>query len=687
SLSYPGFAGGMIAKFLSSSTADGHNPYRVLREGFEWEVADSDEPWASIGYWGDHQVIYLLRLLESAQRHRPGSLKHLLTRPVFTYADVPYRIRPYASLLDDPHETIDFDAEASAAALDRAARQGSDGLALLGADGAVVRANGSEKLLVVALAKLANFIPEAGIWLNTQRPEWNDGNNALVGNGVSVVTLCYLRRYLAFVKDLFATIEGGGAEVAAEVALFLTEVRSALEAHAGSLGGAISDRDRRALMDALGEAGSRYREGIYAAGFSGGRTTVTADALTGFCDLALRHIDHSIRVNRRADGLYHSYNLMRIVDDGVEFRHLQEMLEGQVAVLSSGVLAIEEAIALLDALRASDLYRADQASYILYPNRDLPRFLDKNLVPSEAVERSALLRAMLAEGDTSVVERDVDGDVHFHASFSNAGFLSQALDRLESGAHGDAARAERGRILDVYEEVFDHRSFTGRSGTFYKYEGLGSVYWHMVSKLLVAVDEVWVDALSRGVDAARVARLAAHYREIREGIGVHKSPSDYGAIPTDPYSHTPAFAGAQQPGMTGQVKEDLISRFSDMGVVVADGRIRFVPERVNGEFLETPGALDYVAADGTEARLDLEVGTMGYTLCQVPVVLHRSGDPRVEVTRVDAKPVETTAVKTSAVGTTGLVTTGLVLGEAASAAVFDRSGEIARFDVFLGAVD
>ena len=29
--------------------------------------------------------------------------------------------------------------------------------------------------------------------------------------------------------------------------------------------------------------------------------------------------------------------------------------------------------------------------------------------------------------------------------------------------------------------------FTGRSGSFFAYEGLGSIYWHMVSKLLLAV--------------------------------------------------------------------------------------------------------------------------------------------------------------------------------------------------------
>ncbi len=32
--------------------------------------------------------------------------------------------------------------------------------------------------------------------MNTRRPEWNDANNALVGYGLSMVTLCYLRRFL-----------------------------------------------------------------------------------------------------------------------------------------------------------------------------------------------------------------------------------------------------------------------------------------------------------------------------------------------------------------------------------------------------------------------------------------------------------------------------------------------------------
>ncbi|MCK7481714.1 MAG: hypothetical protein M0C28_34500 [Candidatus Moduliflexus flocculans] len=53
----------------------------------------------------------------------------------------------------------------------------------------MLHANLAEKLLTLLLAKLVNFVPEGGIWMNTQRPEWNDANNALVGKGLSVVTL------------------------------------------------------------------------------------------------------------------------------------------------------------------------------------------------------------------------------------------------------------------------------------------------------------------------------------------------------------------------------------------------------------------------------------------------------------------------------------------------------------------
>ena len=93
-LSFPAFLPNMIAKFVNASTVDGFNPYRISRDGIDWEVLDPENPWSGIGYWGDHQIIYLLRLLEQLRRTAPGTLESLLTAAIFTYADVPYRLRP-----------------------------------------------------------------------------------------------------------------------------------------------------------------------------------------------------------------------------------------------------------------------------------------------------------------------------------------------------------------------------------------------------------------------------------------------------------------------------------------------------------------------------------------------------------------------------------------------------------------
>ncbi len=671
-LSYPDFVEAMLFKFADSSTLDGYNPYRVLREGYEWEMLDVEDDWANIGYWGDHQVIYLLRLLEVADRHRPGSLIPLLTRKVFTFADVPYRIRPYEDLLRDPRDTIDFDQSVNDAALERTGRIGSDGKAVLGADGELLRANLAEKLLIVALSKLSNFVPGGGIWMNTQRPEWNDANNALVGNGVSMVTLCYVRRYLQFLDDQFVAAGLDGVEVSAPVDVFLRAVAAAFADHAGLASGTISDTDRKALLDSLGAAGTAYRASVFDATRGGAPTTVAMAEVRAFIEGSLRHADHTIEINRRDDGLYHSYNIMQVSGDGITVSHLNEMLEGQVAVLSCGLLDAAEVADLLDALRASALYRADQNSYILYPDRELPHFLEKNVVPASDVASSSLLTTMLERGDTRIVASDVDGGVHFNAAFHNASFLDEALTALGDGDYGALVAEDHASILDLYEAVFEHASFTGRSGTFYKYEGLGSIYWHMVSKLLLAVDEARLSAIQSGASADLVERLQQHYEQIRAGIGVHKSPAEYGAVPTDPYSHTPSFSGVQQPGMTGQVKEDLITRASEMGVVVEGGVIGFEPRIVRTqEFLEEPSALTYVGLDGDLETIVLDPGTMGFTLCQVPIVLHRGGKSGIIVTRGD----ETEILE------------GLSLNQADSAAVFQRTGLISRLDVSLGLVD
>ena len=295
----------------------------------------------------------------------------------------------------------------------------------------------------------------------------------------SWVTACpwspwdYLRRYLAFCRDLFGEAASGTLEVASEIADLLQDVAGALEDHVSLVGRGFTNRERKLVLDQLGQAGTSYRTRVYTEGFSGTRVAVPVPRLRAFCEVALRHIDGAIRVNRRTDGLYQAYNVMKIVGDGIEIRNLYEMLEGQVAVLSSGVLSGEEAVAVLDALRASALYRADQASYLLYPDHPLPHFLEKNTLPGEAVAGSALLSALLAAGDERIVSRDVEGHLHFNPAFRNSRHLRQALEDLKNGEFRALVGNEEPQLLDLYERVFDHQSFTGRSGTFYKYARAG----------------------------------------------------------------------------------------------------------------------------------------------------------------------------------------------------------------------
>jgi hypothetical protein len=628
-LSFPEFLEGILAKFLNASTPDGYNPYRITREGIDWECPDPDDPWAYIGYWGDHQIIYLQKFLEQSRDFFPGQLETLMDRELFVFANVPYRIKDFQKLVANPKDTIDFDQNLNQKIEEQVQQMGSDGKLLHGKDGQLHRANLTEKILVTLLAKLSNFIPEAGIWLNTQRPEWNDANNALVGSGVSMVTLYYIRRFLAFWVDQFGTSGLEKIRISEEVAEHLHTTWELFVQYEGLLEGGFSGQQRVSLTRGLGEAGGRYRSSVYKGGFSGKKAEVTPGQLIEFSSLALRFMDQSIRKNRREDGLYHAYNLISINKDEIHIRYLYEMLEGQVAVLSAGLLKPEENLEVLDALKQSRLFREDQYSYVLYPDRELPRFVEKNNISGEQLQRSALLKKLIKDQNSSVLTMDRNGWAHFNGSFRNAGDLELALNKLDPDIYGDLLDKDREVILELFEVLFDHQSFTGRSGTFFGYEGLGSIYWHMVSKLLLAVEECFFRALEDGAPEYLLGRLKDHYYEIRSGIGLHKSPELYGAFPTDAYSHTPAHSGAKQPGLTGQVKEDVISRMGELGLQVKHGKILFKPALLNREeVLQRDETFSYVDHSGQHQELPLGAEQLAFTFCQFPVICTFGGEDK-----------------------------------------------------------
>jgi len=630
--SYPDFMEGMILKFLNATTFDGYNPYRVTKGGFDWETIEADDPWSYIGYWGDHQIIYLLKFLEFIEKHQPGALNGLFKRDFLVYANVPYKIKPYAEVLANPKDTIDFDRELDEKIRDRRAKIGADGALLTNQSGAIHRVNFIEKILATVLAKMSNFIPEGGIWMNTQRPEWNDANNALVGNGVSMVTLYYLRRFLAFFDNLLSQYKHTDHSVSEEVHTLFERMLKGLNDHSTLLNGQINDQERKQVLDALGTAADDFRNQVYTKNFSGSRKTISQSTLREFLAVGLAYIDHTIAANKRTDNLYHAYNLMSVEGDEVTVSYLSEMLEGQVAVLSAGSLSPQETLEVMDGLKNSKLFREDQYSYILYPNKDLPGFLQKNNVPKASVEKSELVNQLIAAKNTSIIVEDINGDYHFNGNFKNNGDLKDALAELSSTKHADLAKKDGDYLLKVFEEIFNHKAFTGRSGTFFGYEGLGSIYWHMVSKLQLAVQECCLQAVDKGATSATIGRMLDHYYEINAGIGVHKPPTLYGAFPTDPYSHTPAGKGAQQPGMTGQVKEDILSRFGELGVSVESGLLSFAPSLLKkSEFLAAATEFHYKGLNGETLSFDVEPNSLCFTYCQVPILYRIRDKAQIEL--------------------------------------------------------
>jgi hypothetical protein len=408
-------------------------------------------------------------------------------------------------------------------------------------------------------------------------------------------------------------------------------IHSILQKHASALPIGFTDGQRRAVMDELGQAGSNYRWHFYEKGFSSKHGKTTKTDLLAFLDLAQEFVEQSLKANKRPDQLFHAYNILHLGFGKATIDYLDEMLEGQVSILSSGLLSPQESLELLHSLRQSTLYRADQNSYLLYPQSHPAGFLEKNHIRTEQVRNLSLLTKLIEYQDISLISRDVNGEYHFNGAFRNAKDVREALDSLSRQKQYAALVAQDGdAVLALFEQVFNHAAFTGRSSTFYAYEGMGSIYWHMVSKLLLAVQEVYFNALKS--DAELAPALADMYFDVRNGLGYKTSPDVYGAFPTDPYSHTPADGGAKQPGMTGQVKEEILTRFGELGLFVDAGMITFHPNPLCiNEMTAASSVFRYIDITGTKREIELSPGSLAFTFCQVPVVYCSNTESDIEI--------------------------------------------------------
>ena len=306
---------------------------------------------------------------------------------------------------------------------------------------------------------------------------------------------------------------------------------------------------------------------------------------------------------------------------------------------------------------------------MLYPNKKLPAFIDKNNISADLVNKSKLLLSLLSVGNKEIIYKDEEGGIHFQSDIINSDELKKKFESLSDAKLKKYLEDELSLVLEIYEKTFCHNEFTGRANTFYKYEGLGSIYWHMVSKLLLAAQEVYFDAEKNSAKKTEVKKIKEVYYDIKNGIGVGKKPDEYGAFPTDPYSHTPFFAGAQQPGMTGQVKEDIISRFREIGIKIRDGKIIINPSLLRKEeFLKKEEIFTYYDLNGKEQKINCKKNSFAITYCQVPFIYNLSNTEKIVVHKADEEVIKLD---------------NLELKEEVSQSIFNRKGEIKRVEVFI----
>jgi hypothetical protein len=121
------------------------------------------------------------------------------------------------------------------------------------------------------------------------------------------------------------------------------------------------------------------------------------------------------------------------------------------------------------------------------------------------------------------------------------------------------------------------------------------------------------------------------------------------AIPIEPYSHSSFDGKSQQPGMTGQVKESVLMRRGELGVLVEDGSLRFDPWFVS------------------PAEFDGE-GCLSFSVCGIPV-RYLPGEADEESLEIHYANGETERVP------------GLLLPQPISREVFFRRDKIVGIDV------
>jgi hypothetical protein len=119
--------------------------------------------------------------------------------------------------------------------------------------------------------------------------------------------------------------------------------------------------------------------------------------------------------------------------------------------------------------------------------------------------------------------------------------------------------------------------------------------------------------------------------------------------------------------MTGQVKEEILTRLGELGVHVEAGALHFDPVLLPAqELLTAPTTFTYVDISGAAQTLTTPANAVAFTLCQTPIILQHSPHRQIEIVYADGRREQRQ---------------GNRLDQALSAQIFARSGAIQQLVV------
>lgn len=225
------------------------------------------------------------------------------------------------------------------------------------------------KLLQIILAKIVYLIPGAGIKNTNQENLFLETKTKTYNYRTSMITVYNLYKLLNLLKEIIPFSDISNFLIPNEINNLISDLRELLKncdyLTLSKLSDTNSAIQRKKLLSKTTCLFSDYTQTIEKS-MNDASIFYIPFSQPDFLDtlkLFLLFLEQTIKANRRSDGLYNSYNMIKISNNSISIINLPATIEGQAAVIASGYLSPSEVIQLIDAIKQSSLYSQSKHIY------------------------------------------------------------------------------------------------------------------------------------------------------------------------------------------------------------------------------------------------------------------------------------------------------------------------------------